>query len=52
MAAAISEDRKMSRNRSASEWSREDGKAPNALLKAAYVATNAFSHSLDPNRTF
>jgi hypothetical protein len=48
----ISEDWKLSNNIGASGWSREDGMATNALLKAAYGATNVFSHSLGHNRTF
>ncbi len=51
MPIEISEDWKLSNNLGASGWSREDGIARNALLKAAYGATNAFSHSLGQERT-
>lgn len=52
MPIEISEDWKLSNNIGASGWSREDGMATNALLKATYGATNAFSHSLGRMATF
>lgn len=52
MPIEISEDWKLSNNIGASGWSREDGMATNALLKAANGATNAFSHSLGRKQTF